>query len=54
MLKTITWQQVAVVGMMLAFAFAAHMFLGQSAGMAVGAATTLVAFMLGRNQGGAS
>jgi hypothetical protein len=54
MLKSITWPQVAVVGMMLAFAFAAHKYLGQDAGMAVGAATTLVAFMLGRPRDGAS
>jgi len=50
MIKTITWPQVAVVVAMLTFAFCAHRFLGQEAGMAVGAASTLVAFLLGRQQ----
>jgi hypothetical protein len=50
MLSTITWPQVAVFALMLGFAFAAYRFLGPEAGMAVGSAGTLVAFMLGRSQ----
>lgn len=47
-LKTITLPQALVVAAMLAFSFAAHKYLGQDAGMAMGGATTLVALLLGR------
>jgi len=47
-ITNITWQQVAVLAICLAAAFAAHLYLGLAPGMAVGFVTSVVAFFLGR------
>ena len=46
--KNVTWQQVAVLAICLGFAFASHKFLGESAGMAAGLMTSIIAFVMGR------
>jgi MFS superfamily sulfate permease-like transporter len=49
MIKNFSWQQLAVLVICLAAAFAAHKFLGLEQGMAAGVVTSIVAFMLGRS-----
>ena len=48
MMRSITWQQTAVLVACLGASFAAHRFLGASSGMVSGLATTIVAFLMGR------
>ncbi len=50
MMKSLTWQQVAVLAMCLAAAFLAHKYMGASEGMAAGVIASLIAFMMGRPQ----
>lgn len=46
----ISWQQVALIALMLVAAFAAHIYFGMAPGMALGFVTTSVAFFLGRKR----
>lgn len=48
MIRSVTWQQLAVLVVCLAAAFAAHKFLGLDAGMAAGVVTSVIAFLMGR------
>lgn len=48
MIRSFTWQQVAVFVVCLCAAFAAHRFLGLTEGMAAGVVTSIIAFMMGR------
>ncbi len=48
MIRNLTWQQLALLAICLAAAFAAHKFLGVEQGMVAGFVTSIVAFLLGR------
>lgn len=48
MIPNLTWQQIAVFVICIAATFGAHRYLGLSEGMAAGAVTSLVAFLMGR------
>ncbi len=47
-MRNLTWQQIAVLVVCLAAAFAAHMWLGLPEGMAAGLVTSIIAFLMGR------
>lgn len=47
-LKNLTWQQIAVFVVCIAAAFAAHQWLGLTAGYAANVVTAIIAFLLGR------
>lgn len=48
MLKTITWQQVALTAVLLSATVAAYKLLGENAAAAMASITTVVTFLLGR------
>ncbi len=47
-IRSVTWQQLAVLVVCLAAAFAAHKYLGVTEGMTAGVVTSIIAFLLGR------
>ena len=47
-MRNLTWQQIAVLVVCLVAAFAAHIWLGLSAGMGAGVVTSIIAFAMGR------
>ncbi len=54
MIRNLTWQQVAVLAICIASTFAAHKYMDVSAGMTAGLITSIVAFLMGRDNNAAS